>query len=107
MASPPAWFLTMVYSELTLQLAFFPFAAHAFLRGRNSIRWPVVVYSVHVVTTLIAILGDILLSGQAGEHKWPLFFIYFPYFALPLAMAIRMCSTELPFGADAPKRKSS
>jgi len=48
MGSPPTWFITIVYAELLLQLPFFPFAAWAFITGKDYV---VVVVVVVVVVT--------------------------------------------------------
>lgn len=100
MMDPPHWFKSFIYCEAVLQMPFFPVAAYAFLKGGCKwIRTPAIVYSAHVATTLVPILGHILFyQFPVGPHPGPqtlqermlLVSIYAPYLLVPLLLLFTM-----------------
>jgi hypothetical protein len=53
---------------------------------------PLQIYGVHVSTTMVPILGEILAKGN-----WPLFGIYVPYLVVPGLLATKMALMPDPF----------
>ncbi|XP_076832981.1 sigma intracellular receptor 2 [Brachyhypopomus gauderio] len=98
---PPVWFRSFIYCEALLQLPFFPVAVYAFLKGNcRWIRTPVIVYSTHVATSLIPILGHILFHNfppagpQTLQERLTLVSIYAPYLVVPVLLLLTMlCSS--------------
>lgn len=100
MMDPPEWFKSFVYCEALFQMPFFPIAAYAFLKGGCKwIRIPAIIYSVHVATTLLPILGHILFhqfpmephpGPQTMQERWLLVSIYVPYLLVPLLIVFTM-----------------
>ena len=83
---------------------FFAIATYAFIYRRPWIRIPTIVYAAHTCTTLLPILADILLGGDAAGARTKknvpvLFAAYFPYFLVPLVLLVRMWEDERPFSA--------
>jgi len=106
--SPAPWFRALVLGELSLQLPFFFVAVYAFARRRNWIRLPALVYGVHTATTLLPILAELAAATSVTEaQRLTLLAVYLPYFMLPLACAVWMCSCEEPFARRHPKAKAS
>ncbi|XP_075891986.1 sigma intracellular receptor 2-like [Nelusetta ayraudi] len=97
---PPEWFKSFVFCEALLQLPFFPIAAYAFFKGGCKwIRTPAIVYSVHVATTLVPILGHIMFhefpvtprpGPQTQQERLLLLSIYAPYLLVPLLILFTM-----------------
>ncbi|KAM8853329.1 sigma intracellular receptor 2 [Synchiropus picturatus] len=114
---PPEWFKSFVFCEALLQTPFFPVAAFAFLKGSCKwIRTPAIIYSTHVATTLIPILGHILFykfpmephpGPQTMRERWTLISIYAPYLLVPLLLLLTMLtsSTYSPASRSASKSK--
>ncbi|GIL60429.1 hypothetical protein Vafri_15020, partial [Volvox africanus] len=100
----PLWFVSLVLCECFLQLPFFFIAAFAFIKRRNWIRIPSIVYGVHVATTMVPILVDILFSPSAGPKRATLALIYLPYLIVPLLLVVRMLAIAKPFGDDRKRR---
>ena len=72
--------------------------AYAFAAGKRWIRQPAIVYGVSTVTTLLPILGELVLSpATAGVRRVELILFYLPYLLVPLALAVRMLVVEDPF----------
>lgn len=100
MMDPPHWFKSFIYCEAVLQMPFFPVAAYAFLKGGCKwIRTPAIVYSAHVATTLVPILGHILFypfpvephpGPQTLQERMLLVSIYAPYLLVPLLLLLTM-----------------
>ncbi|XP_051891176.1 sigma intracellular receptor 2 [Pristis pectinata] len=97
---PPAWFSACIVCEALLQMPFFPVAAYAFYKGSRSwIRTPAIVYSTHVATTVISILGHILFNDFSKStypgpntlsERLSLLAIYIPYLLIPVMILLTM-----------------
>ena len=99
MRETPVWFLSFCACEIFVQLPFFFVAAFGFLRGRNWMRVPILIYGTHVATTVLPMLADFLLSPKAKGNGPLLAAMYAPYFLLPAAMVVRMAAAgPQPFG---------
>ena len=95
----PAWFQGLVYIECFLQLPFFFFAAYAFVKGKNWIRIPALIYGIEVVTSMVCILGELLAGPSVADDKRQILtLIYLPYLLLPLALSAKMALSPAPFG---------
>lgn len=103
MIDPPSWFFAFLLCEVLLQFPFFFVATYAYLKGAAKSTWiriPVIIYSSHVVTTLIAIFYHMLTSDFTNS-KYPgpatmkerltLMSIYSPYFIIPLLNLCDAC----------------
>ncbi|XP_020359141.1 sigma intracellular receptor 2 [Oncorhynchus kisutch] len=100
MLDPPTWFKSFIFCEALVQTPFFPIAAYAFLKGGCKwIRTPAIVYSTHVVTTLVPILAHILYypfptephpGPQTQKERYTLAAIYAPYLLIPLMLLFTM-----------------
>ncbi|GFR39583.1 hypothetical protein Agub_g43, partial [Astrephomene gubernaculifera] len=81
----PVWFKSLVACELALQLPLFFVITYGFLRRRNWIRMPCILYGTHVATTMAPILADILFGlDSTSPKKLNLALIYLPYLVIPL-----------------------
>ncbi|GIL85390.1 hypothetical protein Vretimale_10666 [Volvox reticuliferus] len=100
----PLWFVSLVACECFIQLPFFFFATYAFIKRRNWIRMPSILYGTHVATSMVPILVDILLSPSSGPKRVTLALIYLPYLIVPLLLVVRMVVTAQPFGDDRKRR---
>ncbi|EIE23813.1 hypothetical protein COCSUDRAFT_83688 [Coccomyxa subellipsoidea C-169] len=91
----PSWFRVLVWNEILLQLPFFFVGAYAFAAGKRWIRQPAIVYGVSTATTLLPILGELVLTpAKAGVRRTELILFYLPYLLVPLALAVRMLLVE-------------
>ncbi|XP_066492649.1 sigma intracellular receptor 2 [Tiliqua scincoides] len=100
MANPPAWFRSFVYCEAFFQFPFFFVATYAFFKGSCKwIRTPAIIYSTHVVTSLVPILAHVLFADfSKSKHPSPkllqerlyLSAIYLPYLLIPLLLLCTM-----------------
>ena len=83
--STPLWLQSFLVCEGLFQLPFFFVALRALQQRRCSeaVRSLFIIYGAHVATTVVPILAELLAAG-----KPLLVAIYFPYFAVPLSLAV-------------------
>ncbi|BBN12330.1 sigma intracellular receptor 2 [Marchantia polymorpha subsp. ruderalis] len=95
MANPPLYFKSFVYAEYAIQLPLHVANAYAFLRGKRWGRMTGIIYGVHVATTMIPILADILASDSPKRNN--LLGVYVPYLLIPLLVVARLLPFSDPF----------
>lgn len=93
----PSWFVSLVYCELLVQLPFFLVGIYAFTAGKNWIRIPAVCYGIHAATTLVPIMTAHVSGPQASPFPVKVCLMYFPFFLVPMLLAVYMAVTPLPF----------
>ena len=105
MRVPPIWFRSFIWCELLMQMPFFFFATFALLRRKNWIRIPGIVYGVHVSTTVIPILAEIVYNKAITDtEKLTLVGFYYPYLLIPTMFAVYLCLNPEPFGKTTKKQ---
>lgn len=98
MRDPPVWFQSFIMAELVFQLPFFFVASYGFYHRENWIRTPSIIYGIHVATTVLPILSEILGNTlNTYQERLLLASIYAPYFFIPLSLAMYMANYEIPF----------
>lgn len=102
----PLWFASLIWCELLIQLPFFFVAAYAFVRGKNWIRAPAIMYGAHAATTLVPILAELAFSdeGRGNPRRAELLAIYGCYLAVPLAISVSMAAARIPFPSERKKK---
>ncbi|GFR65570.1 transmembrane protein 97 [Elysia marginata] len=100
MANPPAWFQSLVFCEMFVQLPFFFVASYGFFKGAKACKWlrmPCIVYGSHVATTLIPIVAHVLFHDFSSSkvpgprnlrERLTLISIYSPYFVIPILLVL-------------------
>ncbi|KAI8867460.1 hypothetical protein GQ42DRAFT_164764 [Ramicandelaber brevisporus] len=85
------WFHSLLVAELVLQLPFFFYASYAIWRDSPCRRIPLLMYGVHVVTTMISTLGTLLLDAPhlSDAKRYTLVSFYVPYLLIPLGIIIQ------------------
>ncbi|KAL3695248.1 hypothetical protein R1sor_009324 [Riccia sorocarpa] len=97
MADPPLYFKSFVWAEYLIQLPLHIANAYAFLCGKKWGRMTGIIYGVHVATTMIPILADILTTDNPSRST--LLGIYVPYLLIPILIVARLLPYSDPFGA--------
>ncbi|XP_067929838.1 sigma intracellular receptor 2-like [Watersipora subatra] len=101
--NPPSWYKIFCFCEVVFQLPFCIIASYAFLRGSRAwIRVPTIIYSTHVITTLLPIMYSLLVDDFSKMHRvgpttqderLQLIALYSPYLIIPMLMLLTMiCS---------------
>ena len=100
------WFHSFVVAECLVQLPFFFVGVYGIVSRRNWVRWPCVVYGIHVATTLLPILFTLAVWPDENlPKKAQLIAIYLPYLLFPLSLAVRfLVAGSNPYPERAPKK---
>lgn len=93
----PVWFKMLICIEIFIQLPFFFVGAYAFALGKRWIKVPAVIYGIFVASGTFLMLGEFAMSPEEDVSRGLLVAFYFPYFILPLAIALRMLLVDDPF----------
>ncbi|KAH3883521.1 sigma intracellular receptor 2-like [Dreissena polymorpha] len=117
MAERPAWFQSFCACEMLLQFPFFFLAVYAYWKGISKHRWiriPIIIYSSHVVTSLVSIFFHIFLHDfSQGAFRGPstlqertvLACFYFPYFIFPLMLLFDACFSSVYINGNSSKKR--
>jgi hypothetical protein len=104
MARPPFWQMT-IWIDVIFFGPFYAAAIYAFIRGRDWIRVPALVWSGMMMANVLIILMD----ERYGVHATPRFDVVLlsnlPWLLMPLAMIVRM-RRDHPFTEPAPAAAS-
>ena len=101
--SRPPWFTAIVWGELLLQVPYFAWGVAVYggwVKGSPRFRDATLVYSAHVVTTMIAILGEFVGVGASP----PLLAAYLPYLVFPLLLLWQAAGRKGVFAEGGVKR---
>ena len=87
------WFLSLIATELVIQLPFFFVALYAFVFRREWIRLPMVAYGGFVSATMVPILSELYFStGCTSSQRLALLAMYSPYLFVPALLVVWGCS---------------
>ncbi|KAI3655849.1 hypothetical protein MP638_007559, partial [Amoeboaphelidium occidentale] len=98
-ALSPLWFRSLVVMELLLQLPLFLVLAFGIAFRKPWVRIPSMLYAVHVMTTLVPILGTLIFGEDQDmpsgvrpslQNIFWLCSFYGPYFLIPFLLLVRM-----------------
>jgi hypothetical protein len=97
--TPPreVWFVSLVWTEILLQLPFFFFATYAFIMKRGWIRIPSIAYGSFVCATMVPILSTLMTHRGPGYCPMTAL-MYVPYAVLPALLVFTMGRSNDPFG---------
>lgn len=85
----PAWFAGLVWMEIIVQIPMSILLLWAYHAKAKILRPAVLVYSAHVLTTMVPIFLHFNETMQA-PHKWCVMTIYAPWVVMPVLMAARV-----------------
>jgi hypothetical protein len=84
----PAWFAGLVWMEIFVQIPLMLFLLWAYATRSKALRVAALVYSAHVLTTMVPILVHFHTSMKP-PHRWCVMAVYSPWVIIPAMMGIR------------------
>lgn len=93
----PVWWKATIWIDAVFFGPFYAFAIYAFLRGRDWIRMPSVIWSAVMMTNVTMIMSEEAFGPHATPHLLIVAGLNLPWFVLPIAVIARMYRTEHPF----------
>ncbi|WDL98791.1 EXPERA domain-containing protein [Alicyclobacillus sp. ALC3] len=92
-----AWWKATIWIDVLGFGPFYVLATYAFVRGRNWIRIPAIIYSSVMLTNLTVIMFEEMGGATPTPHPLVVLGVYSPYILIPLALLVRMIPTDNPF----------
>lgn len=100
MARPPFWMMTM-YIDVFVFGPFYAVALYAFIRGRDWIRVPAIIWAAMMITNVCIILNEEIFGEYRTDHLPLVVLLNLSWLILPVLTLWRMISTAHPFTLDA------
>ncbi len=99
--SRPAWWKMTIWIDVLFFGPFYLVAIYAFIKGKNWIRIPSIIYSSMLLTNVLIILSE-ERYGQSFTPNWPVVLLLnLPWLLFPLLILYRMGRWEHPFTQEA------
>jgi len=97
----PAWWKATIWIDALLFGPYYAFATYAFIRGRDWIRIPSIIWAAVMLTNVTIILSEEAF-GQYATPQLPMVLLAnLSWLLVPILMIVRMARTEHPFTTSA------
>jgi hypothetical protein len=103
----PLWYRVAIWLEVLVQAPFYVLAIEAFVRQRNSIRIPAIIYSTVLLTIMPMILFEQYYGPHRTKHPWLITAVYGAYVVMPLLVLWRVASPNVFHVKRGPMNASS
>jgi EXPERA (EXPanded EBP superfamily) len=100
LARPPWWKATIWIDSLFFG-PFYAFAIYAYLKGRDWIRTPSIIWASVMMTNVTIILSEEIWGPHASPQLGMVLLANLPWFLLPIGVLARMSLREHPFTESA------
>ena len=97
----PAWYRATIWLDVLLFGPFYAVAIYAFVRGRDWIRIPAVMWATMMFTNVFIILFDELLGAHATPHPAAVVGANAAWGVVPFVVAWRVLRSPHPFTEEA------
>ena len=98
----PAWYRATIWIDVLLFGPFYAAAIYAWVRGRDWIRIPAIIWSSMMFTNVFIILFDELRGAFATPHPVAVVGANAAWLLVPFVVVARVAGSEHPFTSDAP-----
>lgn len=95
----PVWWKMTIWIDNLFFGPFYVVAVYAYIRGKNWIRLPSVIYASVLLTNVIIILGEEYAGTFASPHFPLVLLANLPWLVFPIIIIGRMWRAERPFAA--------
>jgi hypothetical protein len=93
----PAWWRATIWIDSLLFGPFYAVALYAFVKGKEWIRFPAIIWGAVLMTVVFMICFEEMVGAHATPHPAMVLFANAPWFLVPLAVIVRMVRSEHPF----------
>ena len=97
----PVWWRATIWIDALFFGPFYAFAIFAFLRGRNWIRMPSVIWAAVMMTNVTIIMSEEIFGAHATPRLFIVTLANLPWLLVPILVIARMARSEHPFTAAA------
>ncbi len=99
----PVWWQMTIWLDVLFFGPFYVCALYAFIKGREWIRVPALLYGASISTNVIIILGEELHGPHAAPHFLPVLLLNLPWILTPIALMYRLWRRPHPFQEPEPE----
>jgi len=93
----PAWWKATIWIDSLLFGPFYAFAIYAYVKGREWIRLPTLLWGAVMMTNVTIILSEEMFGPHATPRLGVVLLANAPWFLFPIALIARMARAEHPF----------
>src|SRR5262245_56248683 len=93
----PAWWRATIWIDSLVFGPFYVFAIYAFVKGREWIRIPVIIWGSMMITVVSIILFEEMVGPHATPQPVPVLLANAPWALAPLLLIVRMARNPHPF----------
>ncbi len=98
----PAWWRATIWLDVAAFGPFYIFAIFAFIKGKNWIRIPSIIYSCVLFTNVFIILFEEIFGSYPSPNIGMVFLANGLWYIMPIVIIARMWSSEKPFTEEVP-----
>ncbi len=95
----PAWWRATIWIDALFFGPFYIFAIYAFIKGREWIRLPAIIYSSVLITIVVIILFEEMRGFHSTPNPLPVLLVNLPWLFFPALIIFRM-RNEHPFTTE-------
>ena len=93
----PAWWMATIWWDALFFGPFYAFAIYAFIKGKEWIRIPAIIYSSVMLSGVIVILSEEIWGMHASPKTGMVLMANVPWLLIPVLLLISMWKREHPF----------
>ncbi len=93
----PAWWRATIWLDVVLFGPFYIIAIYAFIKGKNWIRIPSIIYSCILFTNVFIILFEEVFGSYPSPNISMVFLANGLWYIMPIVIVVRMWSAKKPF----------
>jgi hypothetical protein len=93
----PAWWKATIWIDALFFGPFYIFAIYAFIKGKDWIRLPAIIYSSVLMTNVIIIMSEEIWGGHPASSLGIVALANAPWLLFPAFLIIRMWKSPFPF----------
>ena len=94
----PAWWKATIWIDSLFFGPFYVAAIYAWIRGRNWIRIPGIIYGATLITIVLVILAEERFGAHASPNFPVVLLANLPWLLMPIAIIYRLGRDSRPFG---------
>ncbi len=98
----PVWWRMTIWIDTLFFGPYYAFAIYAFIRGREWIRIPSIIWGSMLITNVIIILGEELAGPHATPHFPLVLALNLPWLLVPMLVIYRVSKSAHPFAESVP-----
>lgn len=98
----PVWWRATIWIDAVFFGPFYAVAIYSFIKGKNWIRIPSIIWASVMMTNVTIILFEEMIGAHATPARGMVLFANAAWFIMPILVLVRMSTNERPFTEESP-----